>query len=1084
MKKSLLSIVLLLLSAAFTVSAVEFSSGDLMYSTDGTNATVTGLSTTGKGKSSLNLEIPSTITYSGTKYRVNAIAANAFKGQTNLTGVQFRWGVTVIGSSAFENCTNVTYVRLASSITNFGSSAFSGCSALKTVYEPSFTMPTVLQVSTWPANSGMTLYIPNDTQTSSATYQSNPYWNKFSTVTVGSQAWEIYFNDGGLYTVGKADSDGPNTVRELTLIGYNTNGSNTSNGTVYSPIADGTPSLSGISYKVTTVGTYAFYNQPTLKTVTIPSTVTSFKNSANLGNYCSEMTAINVASGNTNYSSYDGCLYNKAGTRIYRVPMGKTTISYNSALTTVSVNSHSSCEKLKSIRLPYGTRIIESWAFAYTAALDYVYIPSSVTTLANNAFVGTRKNIFVYCNMATPPTITHTTMFGSNVTTTSGSVLFVPYGKINTYKSAGWTGFQDYNIGSCQAHYIYTDNVGYTVTSTATTTVNGSSYGGRVKVVSYGAPNSGNTLTTINIPASITYNGKTYAVTMIGEDAFNNHTDNFTVTGCANVDTIGSYAFQNQSITSYPFTHTLKVIGHRAFEGSGFTGTVQIPFGVKHIGICAFANGKYSRIVVPQGVGHFGDMWINTSTLTEIVYNMQDPFYTGWDLTGVPSTCYLRVPTGMIKEYKANSKLSSRANYITAGAYDFAYYNNHDGGHYFLTITSTTPTTHNGTTYAGRAKYVYHPNIQNTTNTGTGTYVFGTSEEDRTVSGDYRRYLITEIGDSLLYKSKFTSGTIPPTVTRIGHSAFESSAYAVNNLTLPSGLTSIGYDAFYDSKITGELKVPSSVTTLEDYALCAPALTSIYFPDMVKPAMGYRVWSQTVGTVWVPNNRASSYLTTASSWGGTYADKLAPWIKPVNTSEMFSSVLPTNLAGSDINAYYASGYDKSQTTKQVTLTKANQSPANTGLLLTDLTAGAEYRISRPSGSVSSPMTNYFIGNPDANVNVYTQNVGFYWDADNKKFVKPTLPYTLSTGQAYLKLSSSEASGLTEVYTNLWPNSGNYKTGDVNGDGEVDVNDVNILINIVLGKDNAGNYGGRANVDGIGDVDVADVNTLINLVLGK
>ena len=59
-----------------------------------------------------------------------------------------------------------------------------------------------------------------------------------------------------------------------------------------------------------------------------------------------------------------------------------------------------------------------------------------------------------------------------------------------------------------------------------------------------------------------------------------------------------------------------------------------------------------------------------------------------------------------------------------------------------------------------------------------------------------------------------------------------------------------------------------------------------------------------------------------------------------------------------------------------------------------------------------------------------------------------------------------------------------KVGDVNGDGEVDVNDVNTLINIVLGRDNASNYAGRANVDGVGDVDVSDVNALINIVLGK
>ena len=59
-----------------------------------------------------------------------------------------------------------------------------------------------------------------------------------------------------------------------------------------------------------------------------------------------------------------------------------------------------------------------------------------------------------------------------------------------------------------------------------------------------------------------------------------------------------------------------------------------------------------------------------------------------------------------------------------------------------------------------------------------------------------------------------------------------------------------------------------------------------------------------------------------------------------------------------------------------------------------------------------------------------------------------------------------------------------KKGDVNGDGEVDVNDVNILINVVLGKEDGNKYDGRANVDGSGDVDVNDVNTLINIVLGK
>ena len=58
------------------------------------------------------------------------------------------------------------------------------------------------------------------------------------------------------------------------------------------------------------------------------------------------------------------------------------------------------------------------------------------------------------------------------------------------------------------------------------------------------------------------------------------------------------------------------------------------------------------------------------------------------------------------------------------------------------------------------------------------------------------------------------------------------------------------------------------------------------------------------------------------------------------------------------------------------------------------------------------------------------------------------------------------------------------TGDLDGSGAVDGSDLNILINIILGKDNAANYGGRANVNGEGGVDGNDLNMLINMILGK
>ena len=57
-------------------------------------------------------------------------------------------------------------------------------------------------------------------------------------------------------------------------------------------------------------------------------------------------------------------------------------------------------------------------------------------------------------------------------------------------------------------------------------------------------------------------------------------------------------------------------------------------------------------------------------------------------------------------------------------------------------------------------------------------------------------------------------------------------------------------------------------------------------------------------------------------------------------------------------------------------------------------------------------------------------------------------------------------------------------GDVNGDGKVNVDDLNIVVNIILGNDSADRYDGRADVDSSGKVNVDDLNSIINIILGN
>ena len=167
------------------------------------------------------------------------------------------------------------------------------------------------------------------------------------------------------------------------------------------------------------------------------------------------------------------------------------------------------------------------------------------------------------------------------------------------------------------------------------------------------------------------------------------------------------------------------------------------------------------------------------------------------------------------------------------------------------------------------------------------------------------------------------------------------------------------------------------------------------------------------------------------------------------------------------------------------MTKVNQAAASTGMIMLGLTANQEYRIKQPTSTVSAPTTNYLVGTPRYAVRIDQQTVGYYWDssASAPHFIKPTPPSYSNAGEAYLKLSSTEASGMDNVYTNLWPKP-MLSRGDINGDGKVDVSDVNTIINIMLGKALAISYPGDADLNGDNNIDVSDVNIVINIMLGK
>ncbi|MBO4723350.1 MAG: hypothetical protein IKX39_03525 [Muribaculaceae bacterium] len=109
------------------------------------------------------------------------------------------------------------------------------------------------------------------------------------------------------------------------------------------------------------------------------------------------------------------------------------------------------------------------------------------------------------------------------------------------------------------------------------------------------------------------------------------------------------------------------------------------------------------------------------------------------------------------------------------------------------------------------------------------------------------------------------------------------------------------------------------------------------------------------------------------------------------------------------------------------------------------------------------------------VKLYIDNV----NVSNPFTIARTQEDRVITAVATAQESGKEMSSLTKYFT--IPRLDSDVIGDVNGDGVVDISDVNAVINMMLGKMTPTAAG---DVTGDSHVDISDVNIIINLMLGK
>ena len=141
------------------------------------------------------------------------------------------------------------------------------------------------------------------------------------------------------------------------------------------------------SYSVTSIGAYAFNSCTGLTSVTIPESVASIGNDAFF--FCTNLASIIVETGNKNYTSMDGVLFDKAGKALILCPVGKAETAYTipDGVTSIGNYAFARCTGLTSVTIPEGVTSIGNRAFQYCSGLTSIIIPNGVTSIGECAFL-------------------------------------------------------------------------------------------------------------------------------------------------------------------------------------------------------------------------------------------------------------------------------------------------------------------------------------------------------------------------------------------------------------------------------------------------------------------------------------------------------------------------------------------------------------------------------------------------------------------------------------------------------------------------------------------------------------------------
>ena len=337
----------------------------------------------------------------------------------------------------------------------------------------------------------------------------------------------------------------------------------------------------------------------------------------------------------------------------------------------------------------------------------------------------------------------------------------------------------------------------------------------------------------VTIPSTLTYNGTTYSVTSIGDEAFDGCSGLTSITIPNSVTSIGERAFSGCSgLTSVTIPNSVTSIGDYAFYKCSSLTSVTIGNSVTSIGDGAFCYcPSLTSVTIPNSVTSIGNSAfeicysLTSVTIGNSVMSIGErAFYDCLSLTSVvwnAKNCadFSSAPFYNISSYNNSSQITS---------FTFGDSVQHIPAYLCEGMNSLTSVTiGNSVTSIGHRAFDGCSSLPVENNLRyADTYLVGAV--DKTLS----TYSIKEgtkwIGDQAFYDcSGLKSVTIPNNVTSIGSSAF-GRCFGLTSVTIGNSVTSIGSSAFYGCTGLTSVTIPNSVTSIGDGAFCeCSGLTSV-----------------------------------------------------------------------------------------------------------------------------------------------------------------------------------------------------------------------------------------------------------------